>query len=967
RVTLADDRVVEGSGFFAGGGNIILTNGHVLGMLSPDGRPPQKIEVTLDSGQPGERKVLARLLQVDPGADLAALAVDAPQLPAPLPIASAKDLLETEAVFIFGFPFGKQLGRNITVSRTSVSSMRRNPAGHLREVQVNGGMHPGNSGGPVIDARGQVVGVATYVIKDSQIHFAIAGDVIHSFLNTSMHVRVFLSPYKEGNVLKLPMRFRMVDPLSQITKVTVEAWTGKPGESRKPVAKIGVEPLPGDAPRRSFEFQYKDHVATGDVILPAIPSDQALWIQLSYTKRGGGRTWTAAVTYHNKFAPVERKPVTLAYQHRPEYPCKLELTATTDLKLRGPDSTDQHLVQVFKAQMVEKTMGKPDGGNAMLGAISFTRVESKTTLDKKELPGDEGFQNSLNQAKALLAQIQVDKQGDLQPLKIAAAVSNQATREDLLWVGVRTLMYLEAVSTPLPGMEVSHDKPWKAQRKLLLGSSQRSQPAVVDVTYIYHGTRLRDGHTEALVFLQGEVRGPKEAAASVAGRMDGLAVVDLKTNQVHYAEANLNLDLDLDLGSGSDSLQANGTLKLILMRTPLTGAERDNVAKNKDPAAPAVDQGGKPAGVITTVASGEMFAFLKQSVSAKKTVEAGPKGLQLGTKPFRETCEQGGILIGFEVGLKPAFGADMLDALRPLYLTKDGEKRGAWYGTAPAKPVTVKAKPGYVVNGITLRTGLLINGFSLQCTKLGKDRLQVDDSYESEWIGDTKGGNKATIGGNGGFVVGVCGHLNDRTTVCALGLLTVAFAQEPGSGGLAQDKSWVGEAVLPTKPNKDIKFWDRVDGKEVQLSLSGIMPYAVRDERKTLLRIHDGYREGWVDKADFVLGRDAVAHFQRLVQADPSNPWPLFMRGIAWLHTDEVDNAIKDFTEGIRLDPTAAGFFMARGNAWRRKKEFDKAIKDYDEAIRLDFNLASPFINRATVWLAKQEFDKAIEDFDEAI
>jgi S1-C subfamily serine protease len=62
---------------------------------------------------------------------------------------------------VFGFPFGKQLGKNITVSKTSVSSLRKKPNGTLQDIQVNGGMHPGNSGGPVVDAMGQVVGVAT--------------------------------------------------------------------------------------------------------------------------------------------------------------------------------------------------------------------------------------------------------------------------------------------------------------------------------------------------------------------------------------------------------------------------------------------------------------------------------------------------------------------------------------------------------------------------------------------------------------------------------------------------------------------------------------------------------------------------------------------------------------------------------------------------------------------------------------
>src|ERR1700754_4265092 len=77
----------------------------------------------------------------------------------------------------------------------------------------------------------------------------------------------------------------------------------------------------------------------------------------------------------------------------------------------------------------------------------------------------------------------------------------------------------------------------------------------------------------------------------------------------------------------------------------------------------------------------------------------------------------------------------------------------------------------------------------------------------------------------------------------------------------AQEKSWVGELVLPTKRANEIKFGDRVDGKQVYFTYNGRFPITVRDERDGWLRIHDGHREGWVDKADFVLGRDGPAYF----------------------------------------------------------------------------------------------------------
>jgi tetratricopeptide (TPR) repeat protein len=198
-------------------------------------------------------------------------------------------------------------------------------------------------------------------------------------------------------------------------------------------------------------------------------------------------------------------------------------------------------------------------------------------------------------------------------------------------------------------------------------------------------------------------------------------------------------------------------------------------------------------------------------------------------------------------------------------------------------------------------------------------------------------------------------------------MIMMASAVPAVPRAIADEKSWTGESVLPTKPPKVIKFGDVVDGKEVSFPFSGFMPIKVRDDRDGWLRIHDGRREGWVNKADFVLARDAQDYFHRLVQANPKDTWALYMRGNVWKSKGELDIAIKDFDQCIGLEPTNSAAFNARGNAWQDKKKYDNAIKDYDEAIRLDPKSAPLFNNRGTAWHKKKEYDKAIKDYDEAI
>jgi tetratricopeptide (TPR) repeat protein len=205
----------------------------------------------------------------------------------------------------------------------------------------------------------------------------------------------------------------------------------------------------------------------------------------------------------------------------------------------------------------------------------------------------------------------------------------------------------------------------------------------------------------------------------------------------------------------------------------------------------------------------------------------------------------------------------------------------------------------------------------------------------------------------------------NRTSLVAWALLTqVPFTTRPA---LAQEKSWKGESVIYKKNSKDIKFGDVIDGKEVFFSFSGRLPIIVRAEKEGWLRVFDGNHEGWADKDDFILARDAPAYFHGRVQANPKDAWALFMRGVGWEQKGELDNAIQDYAECIRLSPSDSHPYVARGNAWQAKKEYDKAIWDYDAAIRLDPKFVLAFNGRGNAWQAKKEYEKAIRDYDEAI
>ena len=154
KVVESDGTTAEGSGFFGVESGLVLTNAHVVGMLLPQNRPPKKIDVVVQSGTRDACTFDAQVLGVDRENDLALLRVkgDEKRLPEPLPVELGEcSLTELQKVYIFGFPLGVSLGKEITAAESSVSSFRKDGDGELFQIQVNGGMHPGNSGGPVVD------------------------------------------------------------------------------------------------------------------------------------------------------------------------------------------------------------------------------------------------------------------------------------------------------------------------------------------------------------------------------------------------------------------------------------------------------------------------------------------------------------------------------------------------------------------------------------------------------------------------------------------------------------------------------------------------------------------------------------------------------------------------------------------------------------------------------------------------
>ena len=158
-----------GTGFIVNSDGNMLTNKHVVGEA-------KSVTVKLRNGD----QLTAQVVKAADARDLCLLKLDRQHLPA-VQFASSAKLKQGQAVAAMGAPFGLEN----SLTQGAVSATDRTLDGQ-KFIQISAALNQGNSGGPIINEDGAVVGMATKAAKEAQnVGFAIPSDDLMSFLSAA--------------------------------------------------------------------------------------------------------------------------------------------------------------------------------------------------------------------------------------------------------------------------------------------------------------------------------------------------------------------------------------------------------------------------------------------------------------------------------------------------------------------------------------------------------------------------------------------------------------------------------------------------------------------------------------------------------------------------------------------------------------------------------------------------------------
>jgi S1-C subfamily serine protease len=215
----------SGSGTILSPDGLVLTNNHVV-------EGANAIELSLADA----RRMPARILGRDPDTDIAVLRAETQETLPAASLGNSKRVKPGQVAIAIGNPFGFESTVTAGIVSAVGRSLRAQNGRLIGDViQTDAALNPGNSGGPLVNSRAEVIGVNTAVIMGAQgICFSVAANTaLHVLGQVLQHGRVRRARFGiAGDQVRIPQRLRVQAGLQQEAGVrVVEVQSGSPADA----------------------------------------------------------------------------------------------------------------------------------------------------------------------------------------------------------------------------------------------------------------------------------------------------------------------------------------------------------------------------------------------------------------------------------------------------------------------------------------------------------------------------------------------------------------------------------------------------------------------------------------------------------------------------------------------------------------------------------------------------------------
>jgi S1-C subfamily serine protease len=811
-----DGWAASGSGFVVAADDkavLIATNHHVAtasGTPAPKaGVKPPPITVVFDSGTKTERTYTAEIAAADAERDLAVLRVagvkDAPK---PIAYSESPKLVETMQVYSFGFPFGKALATGkgfpaVTVGKASISSLRNGSDGELEVVQIDGNLNPGNSGGPVVDVKGRLVGVAVATIRDGQgIGLTVpSAELVKMMQGRVGRVRVIPKKAGDGPVT-VRVEAELIDPVNKLRAPTAHYFVVAP-KTKRPDAEA-LDKLAGS---KKLDLKIEKGVAFAEFTVDKAEGE--VLVQVKADAEAGKPALATRVRAY-PLAPLVSDVTGTPPAGWKEYSPR-DKAFVVWVPEKPQRQADQQRTSVVKGQRlrVDSLIGKTSAGlvyqaESIVLPLAFAKAARNEMHDL--------FRDAIvSESKGRVKDSVEVQMGNLTGTEYTIDAGSSVTRARIFVIGARVHIVqvtgtaeqvagtegdtiLSSFHLPAPSVAKGpNEGPLPKEvgvGKELTFVGGRLDPAFKDVgpqgallvgLEVVIGKPIRDELIQSLrpIYRVGDKEsfgtqfGTDTKNAVTIKAKPGYAIGALSAKARNVCDGFsvtfmkvVDGKLDPKDSYESDWIGWNGTFRVTKVGgdgTPAVGV--------------AVKVGAIPRGNPKDV-TGLGLVFKGQEDFEANAVK--PNLLPRGKDPtilggafdpqFKDMAPEGGHLIGFEIGLGKFINWDVIRSVRPIYRAGDKETFGEQRGTKVTNPITIKAKEGYAVGAVTVKHGLGFDGMSVTFMKVVDGKLDPKDSYESAWIGTDEKKIPSKIDGEGTLVIGIVGKSNAKD-MTGMGLL----------------------------------------------------------------------------------------------------------------------------------------------------------------------------------------------------